>query len=505
MTAGMIRVPSIMPLRIPSGGRKNVIATSTPIELRSETPGSIIYYTINGMKPEPFKQIGLKCTYRYNRPFVLGPGKKTVKAMATSSDGTRESSIGTRVFIVEEEELGDEDDVSEMGQSISSSGKLNQSSGGLIGKILKDSEGDNLRSSKSKREGLAWGSSRLQTSTPQGLNASDGSEFRKARDEPRFLNARFGSTTATMGSSNALSQMDGDLRGRPPENRLHASRIQQETDFLKCIYCHAPRPSDPFARFCGECGSPVPPLPTTRLPPPEGGQMGMCVSCHSMVPLNTHLCIVCEAPIPPQRQPQATKKLASKLLCVTCGTANPPDMKYCVTCESKLAQQAKKVSSGMSAPPMPRDALGSLMTCSKCSRVNSSDARFCDWCGSKPALFQSPLVCSQCHASNSAFAQFCSSCGCGIDPPPRVTQELSSGVIGTLVERGSMDHRMGSSRASWLPVSVPSTPADKVDKGEFGLNCSYMRIIAPSLWRGNHSPIHHTGIQTGQHISHLEM
>ena len=467
MTAGMIRVPSIMPLRIPTGGRKNIICTSTPIELRSETAGTIIYYTVNGMKPEPFKQIGVKCTYRYNRPFVLGPGKRTVKAMATSSDGTRESSIGTRAFIVEEEESDEEDNMSEMEQSVSSTGKLRKSSGALMSRILGDSERENLRGAKPNNS-LAWGTDRLQTSTPQGLDSVGGSDFRKSRSEPRFMNARFqGSTAATMGTADqSLSQIDGDLKGRTPENRVHASRIQQETDFLKCIYCYAPRPSDPFARFCNECGSPIPPLPTTRLPPPESGQLGMCVSCRSMVPLNTPTCIVCEAPISPQRQPQATKKLVSKLMCATCGTANPPDMKFCVTCESKLPRHSKQIFTGTTAPPMPKDAMGSLMTCSKCSRVNSSDARFCDWCGAKPQPCQSPLVCSQCRASNSPYARFCNSCGCGIDPPPRVTQQMSSSVIGTLVEKGSVRQTLGqSSGATWLPVSIPSVLTDKVDKG----------------------------------------
>jgi hypothetical protein len=39
---------------------------------------------VNGTKPNPFQKIGEKFTYRYYRPFVLGPGKRTVKAMATS-------------------------------------------------------------------------------------------------------------------------------------------------------------------------------------------------------------------------------------------------------------------------------------------------------------------------------------------------------------------------------------------------------------------------------------
>lgn len=469
MTAGMIKVPSIMPLRVPLGGagRKNMIDTHTPIELRSETPNTLIYYTINGMKPEPFKQIGIKCTYKYNRPFVLGPGKRTVKAMATSSDGTRESSIVTKTFLVEEPEGKDElrDDISELQQSTTSStGNLRESSGNLFGQILENSKGPKLKTS------AAWGmegsSKRFLTSTPDNWEDVKGSDYRKPRSEARFTSSRFGSNQATAGTPD---QTDGELRDmRSPENKVQVSKLQQQTDFLRCIYCMAPRPSDPYARFCNECGSPIPPLPSSRLPPPEGGQLGMCISCHSLVPLNTPNCIICEAPISPQRQPQATKKLAHRLMCAICGTGNPPDLKVCVTCEAKLPYNAKQIFSGTSAPPMPKDSISSIMTCSKCSRVNSSDARFCDWCGSKPQPYQSPLICSQCQASNSAFAKFCNTCGCNIEPPPRVSRQSPGSVIGTIVERGSIRDMVGrSDSATWLPVSIPSTPTEKVDKGTY--------------------------------------
>lgn len=42
---------------------------------------------------------------------------------------------------------------------------------------------------------------------------------------------------------------------------------------LRCSQCHSLRPSDPFARFCSQCGAVVPPLPEQRLPPVEGGQV----------------------------------------------------------------------------------------------------------------------------------------------------------------------------------------------------------------------------------------
>lgn len=86
-------------------------------------------------------------------------------------------------------------------------------------------------------------------------------------------------------------------------------RIQRDTDFLKCAHCLAPRPSDPFARFCQECGFPVPPIFGCRLPPPEGAQMGLCAECGNMVPMNTPICVVCEAPLTLQLLPQASLRL----------------------------------------------------------------------------------------------------------------------------------------------------------------------------------------------------
>ncbi|RUS85675.1 hypothetical protein EGW08_006551 [Elysia chlorotica] len=102
MTAGSIAVPTVIPLRPPLSGRpKNSIDCNTKIELRTESKEASIYYTINGWKPEPFKKIGEKCTLKYHGPFTLPAGKQTVKAVAVSSDGLRESNVVTKIFEVE--------------------------------------------------------------------------------------------------------------------------------------------------------------------------------------------------------------------------------------------------------------------------------------------------------------------------------------------------------------------------------------------------------------------
>ncbi|BFZ11690.1 hypothetical protein BsWGS_14729 [Bradybaena similaris] len=102
MTAGSIAVPTVIPLRPPISGRpKTSIDSNTKIELKTETPGTDIYYTINGWKPDPFQRTGDRYTMKYLGPFTLPAGKQTVKAVAVSSDGLRESNVVTKIFEVD--------------------------------------------------------------------------------------------------------------------------------------------------------------------------------------------------------------------------------------------------------------------------------------------------------------------------------------------------------------------------------------------------------------------
>uniref|UniRef100_A0A673K685 Double zinc ribbon and ankyrin repeat domains 1 n=1 Tax=Sinocyclocheilus rhinocerous TaxID=307959 RepID=A0A673K685_9TELE len=233
------------------------------------------------------------------------------------------------------------------------------------------------------------------------------SESRRALKGPRFLSQRLGPSSKH--ASNGLQHN----QSTDVENLLKTltsaqiSRIQRETDFL------SHRPSDPFARFCLHCGAPVPPIPGQRLPPTEGGQMGLCVHCKAMVPLNTATCIVCESPLTQQLQPQASLRLQDKLICHSCGTGNPTHITHCVTCESQLLQQTTRFLSGQRAAPVP-SSQGKMVSCSKCNRVNHSDARFCDWCGANPGHKASSVTC--CHG-----------CGVFLDSPPRTPSHVNQG------------------------------------------------------------------------------
>ncbi|CAH1791938.1 unnamed protein product [Owenia fusiformis] len=454
MTAGSIAVPTIVPLRAPIPGQhKTAIDSNTRIEIASETHGVTVFYTTNGSKPEPFQKVGPRNTYKYREPFTLPGGKRIVKAVAVENDGLRESNIVTKTFEVEYIEpdppprVDDEHGfVNELNRERRKGKRGTDKS--LMSQLLTAKEAwEDVQNHKEMENRMA----------EMKVN---GSNRHRPTNKARFTQSRLGypdaSDKATVGQHSIrdnmtvngatdLDHLDYPERRRPPDSATQALRLQRETDFLKCIYCYAPRPADPYARFCNECGSPIPPLPQTRLPPPEAGQMGMCVFCKSMVPFNTPQCLICEAPIPAQNQPQASIKLDDKLLCVVCGTANPSNLVTCVTCESKLPTQAKPIFSGQSAPPMPSQD-GRLLTCTKCRRVNNSDARYCDWCGAKPSPAARHLICSKCKASNGPYAQFCGTCGVILEPPRRIDPR-NSGMAVNMAGDGKVD-------AQWLPVTV---------------------------------------------------
>ncbi|KAM9494289.1 double zinc ribbon and ankyrin repeat-containing protein 1 [Clarias gariepinus] len=389
MTAGSIVAPFIIPIRIPTPGKaKHEIDTNTPIELKSDTPDVSIFYTLDGTKPEVPRRprLGQSSTMRYTVPIRLPSGKVHVRAMAVTSDG-RQSAVVTKVFVVD-----------------------------FVPSELEEALEETQEYSTQSLE---------QTDTlpvfPTEKQIPDISEngTRRTRKVPRFLSQRLQSApVAPPAKLQQNSSEEGSLLKNL--NSTQISRLQRETDFLRCFKCLSHRPSDPFARFCLNCGAPVPPIPGQRLPPTEGGQMILCVQCKSLVPANTSSCVVCEAPISPQLQPQASLRLKDKLICPSCGTGNPAHLTYCVTCETKLSHADSPVLSGQRAPPLPSSE-GKMVPCSKCNRVNHSDARFCDWCGAKPGHKAKYLTCSQCGASNHPYANFCGSCGVFLEGPPRAS------------------------------------------------------------------------------------
>ncbi|XP_039384589.1 double zinc ribbon and ankyrin repeat-containing protein 1 isoform X2 [Mauremys reevesii] len=433
MTAGSVSVPQIIPLRLPLPGKaKHEIDTNTHVEIKSDTPDVTIYYTLDGSKPELFRRPGYgECnTFKYKGPITLPDGKITVKALAVTKD-CRESAIVTKVFLVEYEPpnilFAAEDNDENFLKDLSNQ----ELEGGLTVTKLKK-KGVNVKSKSS------WNDTAQEF---QGLEV-ERRTVQKSLKGPRFLNGHLETPGYREKSISPPPTHQSQFIGSAVSSRksltsTQTMRIQRETDFLRCAHCLAPRPSDPFARFCQECGSPILPVPGCRLPPPEGAQMGLCVECRTMVPMNTPTCIVCEAPIAPQLQPQAS-------ICL------------------------KPALSGDAPPPL-SSHLGRTISCSKCGRDNHCDARFCDWCGAKPGPPPSYFTCFKCGASNHPYARFCGSCGVYIEPPSRLGSQnsmlLSAGDTFAFSEDKGLQ-----TRAAWEPlvVSLPKSRLDRTERKDKG-------------------------------------
>uniref|UniRef100_A0A3B4ZLY1 Double zinc ribbon and ankyrin repeat domains 1 n=1 Tax=Stegastes partitus TaxID=144197 RepID=A0A3B4ZLY1_9TELE len=321
---------------------------------------------------------------------------------------------------------------------------------------------------------------------------------------PRFLSSRLGSASSRRSQSAVKSHIHSlsvsDLGSTP------ASRLQRQTDFLPCTRCLSLRPSDPLARFCAQCGAVVPPLPGQRLPPAEGGQMLLCVFCNRLVPANTHSCLVCEAPIDQQLQPQAGRTLQDHVLCVCCGSGNPAHISSCLTCETHLQQAGV----GGSAPSVPATD-GRSVSCSRCKRINHSDARYCDWCGAKRAHAVSCVMCWRCGASGHPYASYCASCGVFLeapapplsvsrrqprlpmDPPAPPTLDQSTQTVGLYYPSATELHKKEQQKAEQLsreqasrdrrPLQTAVSPGRGYWRKQLDHVCAHLRSYVQ-----NHAP-----------------
>ncbi|XP_078022700.1 double zinc ribbon and ankyrin repeat-containing protein 1 [Epinephelus lanceolatus] len=426
MTAGSVSAPLIIPIiPLQTHRAKNHMDTNTPVSIQSDTPDVLIFYTLDGSKPAAVQRGSAGSSRKYTGPILLPAGRVAVRAVAVTSDG-RESSVVTKVFSVE---LVDANNRKESEENF------------LRGDQQRPSEGTSCSAENSAGSSLRPPEPRMMG------NASP-------QSGPRFLNSRLGSPTnkqqQTGSSKCSQSASSGVLKQL---SSTQTSRILRETDFLRCAQCLSFRPSDPFARFCAQCGAAVPPLPEQRLPPAEKGQTVCCVFCNTLVPVNTQTCLICDASIHQQLRPQSSLTLQEHVVCVCCGSGNPPHVSNCLTCESRL-QLA--VCVGNSAPSV-HSAGSRKLTCSRCKRLNHSDARYCDWCGSKPGHAASCVVCWRCGASGHPYAFYCTACSAFLEapPPPTSCSDITRPVEGVTTNQVSAPT---SHNATWqaTPSLVPA-------------------------------------------------
>ncbi|XP_055228914.2 double zinc ribbon and ankyrin repeat-containing protein 1 isoform X3 [Gorilla gorilla gorilla] len=439
MTAGSVCVPQIIPLRVPQPGKANhEIDNNTLLEMKSDTPDVNIYYTLDGSKPEFLKRIGYgeNNTFKYIKPITLPDGKIQVKAIAVSKD-CRQSGIVTKVFHVDYEPpniVSPEDNV----ENVLKDSSRQEFKNGFVGSKLKKK----YKNSENQR---SW-----------NVN------LRKFPESPLEIPAYGGGSGSRPPTRQSQSPGFAHVSGQKCLTSTEIMRIQRETDFLKCAHCLAPRPSDPFARFCQECGSPVPPIFGCRLPPPEGAQMGLCAECRSLVPMNTPICVVCEAPLALQLQPQASLHLKEKVICRACGTGNPAHLRYCVTCEGALpSSQEQSMCSGDKAPPPPTQKAGTI-SCSRCGRWNLWEASFCGWCGAMLGIPAGCSVCPKCGASNHLSARFCGSCGICVKSLVKLSWDRS------LTLAAEEPRPFSEPRCAWQSLNIPLPRSDVGTKRDIG-------------------------------------
>ncbi|XP_017585573.1 PREDICTED: double zinc ribbon and ankyrin repeat-containing protein 1 [Corvus brachyrhynchos] len=460
MTAGSVSVPQIIPLRIPPPGKaQREIDTNTLIEIKSDTPGASIYYTLDGSKPELIRKPGHGAcnTLEYKGPILLPVGKIMVKALAVTKD-YRESSVVTKVFVVEYQQpnmvFPVEDDDKNFLKDMATQNK----EGGMF-------------TTKPKKNRLNVEIKPAWDQTPQDLQ--DRKPSHSSSQGPQLLASRLG-TTEYRGESTSAQPMESlqfssssAVTSQKSLASTQVSRIQSETDFLKCAHCSAPRLSDPLAHFCQKCGYLIPPVPVQRFPLPEGTQMAPCLECRHLVPMNTPTCIICESPIAPQLQPQNNICIKGKVICQVCGTGNPLHHKHCATCESKLPEVQMPTFGGDSCPPQQGQQRKTAL-CSKCNGVNQSDARFCAWCGAKPGPPPSYFSCSKCGTSNQPYARFCVSCGIFIEPPSRQSSPASPMDRGDSV--GSAQAKQLQAQVAWqpCPVFLPKSRTELTEREDKG-------------------------------------
>uniref|UniRef100_A0A8C4UPZ8 Double zinc ribbon and ankyrin repeat-containing protein 1 n=1 Tax=Falco tinnunculus TaxID=100819 RepID=A0A8C4UPZ8_FALTI len=465
MTAGSVSVPQVIPLRIPLPGKaKHEIDTNTPVEIKSDTPEVSIYYTLDGSKPELIRKPGYgeHNTFKYKGPITLPVGKVMVKALAVTKD-CRESTVVTKVFLVEYKQPNILYSVEDNDKNFLKDSTTKEREAGIF-------------TTKPKKNGVHVEIKPAWSEAPQDFQ--DWETERKAAhrslQEQQLLDSHLETTESGEESISALPTeslqfaSSSAVTNRKSLASTQVSRIQRETDFLKCAHCSAPRLSDPLAHFCQECGSPVPPVPVHRFPPPEAAQMAPCLECRHLVPMNTPTCIVCEAPIAPQLQPQTNICIKGKVICQVCGTGNPLHHKYCVTCESKLPEIQTPRFAGDTPPPY-HSQQRKTVSCSKCSRINRCDARFCDWCGAKPGPPRSYFTCFKCGTSNHPYARFCGSCGIYIEPPSRAGSQR-----GSLVDAGDTPGfskaKQFQAQVAWQPLffSLPKSRAELKEREDKG-------------------------------------
>ncbi|XP_053711273.1 double zinc ribbon and ankyrin repeat-containing protein 1 [Synchiropus splendidus] len=299
MAAGAVAAPFIIPLKHPR--TQNLIDDRTFVSIQSETPGVLVFFTLDGSKPA-----SSRTSRSYTGPILLPPGRVCVKAVAVARDG-RESSTVTKDFLVE--------------------------------KVLSEEKPEPEAFIQAKSEDHHSGASVL------------------GYPGPRFLKKRLGPAAASWTSLRHLSphnHKQSACQSNTSDDSLSIrARLLKRVHFQRCDQCSGPL--EHLASFCHLCGESVREAP----PPTEDGQSSSCK--HSELPdlrrtcstpnsapsvtakhIRTLECPKCES----LNRSDArfcnwcgAKQVACSVVCCRCGASGPPDAVHCVVCGGHLEIQ----------------------------------------------------------------------------------------------------------------------------------------------------------------------
>uniref|UniRef100_A0A087YK82 RanBP2-type domain-containing protein n=1 Tax=Poecilia formosa TaxID=48698 RepID=A0A087YK82_POEFO len=387
MAAGAISAPLIIPIsegvtRKP----KTRIDTRTPVCIQSGVPGPpgvLIFFTLDGSKPVAGQRGSEVGSRKYTGPILLPAGRVSVRAVAVTRDGRR-SSVVTKVFSV-----GQVEPDQQLTSDLAHLSGL-KSSASVVLLLQVQSEG-------------GYDSDERSGSDPTPAGTPGRSEWIEVTCSPASEPGRTMSSPPPVPLPSRCSRgagiPDPDAAWTSSSRRSHSAvnRLTERSEYLWCPRCLCP--SDPFARFCPQCGAVIPPVPALRPPPAGRGQLLPCPSCRCLVPINSQTCWTCEASTGFDGTGTSTRKYSHRVLVLTCG-------RYV-----QSRTRSNQVDQGGGSAPSSGPVDSSMWSCSSCRRLNRHDARFCDRCGTKAGHAPCWVTCWRCGESAPLDAPHCAACG----------------------------------------------------------------------------------------------
>uniref|UniRef100_H3C6W1 CCHC-type domain-containing protein n=1 Tax=Tetraodon nigroviridis TaxID=99883 RepID=H3C6W1_TETNG len=310
MAAGVVSAPLIIASSSShTHASRREIHTDTLVFIQSDTPGALIFYTLDGSRPEPDQSGSAARSRKYSKPVRLPAGRVAVRAVAVASDGRRSSTV-TKMFVVQRREAGVEEKVPEVNQPV----------------LL----------------------------SPAGLwMGGDGSVLQNG-PHPEV------GEPASLPQKPVHGPPSGPVQGSDPLKQLRStqtSRLVQDPEVLWDQQVLTARPPDPFSLFFPICGAKI----SHQTFPSRGTEQALltssavqghrvCGCCGSGNPVNVSSCLTCESCLQPQREPSssgcwlASEDLAplrrvrtspqpgrSCVLCWRCGAGGHP-ASSCASC-----------------------------------------------------------------------------------------------------------------------------------------------------------------------------